>query len=785
MRDQLHLMELVDNYLDGIMNSTDRAAFEERMRKSDELTALVEDQQHLRRAARRSPARAAAKKAYRKHMWGKWAPWAGVGAAVLIASTAALFLWTSNNAKVGADGSPIDPQEYRMLTDTTGTRLDPLVLIIDPTKDTTLVTPSGVVLDIPQGAFVDSLGVAITTPVRLTILEAFDPLDIMKAGLSTMSGDTLLESGGMFYLDAQANGKPVKIDPAKPLTAMVPAILGQDDMQLYQGVKRSDGIIDWRNPKPLKKSLVPVDITTLNFYPPGYEAKLADLGQDVTDKAFKDSLYYSFVSRTGGENTMRWPYEDRDFVQSDTTWSPYSMGQKLFFESCAGCHTPTRDLTGPALQGAKARWAGKRSIQDFVRNSQEVIASGDVYAQNLFRRWKASVMTKVELSDKEIDAILLYADAATNDEDGIDPTKIKTIWNARFNNTNLATKEFEERMRALHGTCNNAALDAYVNNLDRDLSEIDQQVGAMGYPEFDHFAERNDGHVELPAHAADRLRTFYENNSRAEAEAIRKTQDKFWRAQWKQDVKSDAKRAEHAMADEVREGELFQKELQANIDTVYAQLGLKHRWMPRSAWVVPVVNTGWWNVDIAVIQATTSRASMSYTDPNSDKTATLTYTPLIVEVADRASFDELVVYLIPNQLNSYQRMKEGAGGFTERLNSIFTYDLFCLGMKGTQRLAFISKNVNAGNTIPASLQPVDENALRQMLGRSGQRIEGGLLEEARFHEWLGADKQRRKQNQARVDLKNALLPVVFPCTLGVARPDSIQTHVMKEYFPVK
>ena len=61
MRDQLHLMELVDNYLDGAMNPTDRTAFEDRLRNSEELRALVEDQQRLRRAARRSPARAAAK----------------------------------------------------------------------------------------------------------------------------------------------------------------------------------------------------------------------------------------------------------------------------------------------------------------------------------------------------------------------------------------------------------------------------------------------------------------------------------------------------------------------------------------------------------------------------------------------------------------------------------------------------------------------------------------------------------------------------------------------------
>ncbi|HRH39590.1 MAG TPA: hypothetical protein PK760_14670, partial [Flavobacteriales bacterium] len=231
MRDQLHLMELVDHYLDGTMNPTDGTAFEERLRNSEELRSLVEDQKRLRQAARRSPARAAAKQAYRNYRWGKSLPGMAAGAVVLIAATAALFLWKSPMAGGGSENAPISESEYRTLTDTTGTHLDPLVLTIDPKKDTTLVTPSGIVHDIPQGAFVDSLGAPITTPVRLTLLEALDPLDIMKAGLSTMSGDTLLETGGMFYLDAQANGKPVKIDPAKPLTAMVPAVEKEKGMR--------------------------------------------------------------------------------------------------------------------------------------------------------------------------------------------------------------------------------------------------------------------------------------------------------------------------------------------------------------------------------------------------------------------------------------------------------------------------------------------------------------------------------------------------------------------------
>lgn len=694
MRDQLHLMELVDNYLDGTMNPADRTAFEERMRNSEELRSLVEDQHRLRRAARRSPARAAAKKAYRNYRWGKSLPGVGAGAVVLIAATAALFLWKSPITAGGSENAPISESEYRTLTDTTGTHLDPLVLTIDPKKDTTLITLNGIVLDIPQGVFLDSLGATITTPVRVTLLEALDPLDIMKAGLSTMSGDTLLETGGMFYLDAQANGRPVKIDPAKPLTAMVPAMDGQKDMQLYEGVKRDDGMIDWRKPKPLKRSLVPVDITTLNFYPPGYEAKLAELGQDAMNKAFKDSMYYSFES------------------QSDSSEAIVAYGL---------------DETGKTRRAYR-----QRELDSVLTDSTFVSPQGVVAFQ------------PIEMG-----------------HGGIAPAKIKTIWTSRFNNTNLATKEFEERLAYIFRTCDNALLDVYVNNLDKDLYWCDSVATLMHSEPMSMFLRPAYGHVELPAHAAARLRTFYENNSRAEAEAIRKTQEKFWNEQWKQDVKSDAKRADHAMTESVREGALFQKELEANMDTVYKQLGYKRVPMPRAAWVVPVTSPGWWNVDKAVIQATTTRSSMSYTDDKTGKTATLTYTPLIVEVADRTSYDELVVYLIPNQLNSYQRMKEGTGGFTERLNSIFSYNLFCLGMKGKQQFAF-KTSVNGKAEIKAVLAPVVEESLRRMLG-SNRGVQHELIDEAKHLEWLVGDKERRKSNADRQALKAALLPVVFPC----------------------
>ncbi|MBL7950628.1 MAG: hypothetical protein JNM62_02810 [Flavobacteriales bacterium] len=684
MRDQLHLMELVDNYLDGTMNNNDRAAFEERLRTNEELRVLVEDQEHLRRAARRSPVRAEAKAAYRKYRWGRMLPSMGIGLVLLIAAIASVFLWNTPSGTHESGETDPNTAVLRILDDTTGTHLEPFVVAIDPKRDTTLSTPGGIVLDIPKGAFVDSLGVAIKSPVRVSVVEALDPLDIMKAGLSTMTGTMLLETGGMFHLDAQANGKMVKIDPTKPLTAMVPATQGQRGMQLYAGVKKEDGTIDWRDPQPLKKSLIPVDINTLNFYPPEYLNKLKELGKDVTDKQYTDSLYFSF----SGAVRRQWIMgpEENDVLTIDSAKA---------------------DTTYATFDGV---------------------------------------------------------DPSTYRNVGIDPAKVKTIWNDRFNGTNLATREFEERMRSIHGTCDNEVLELYVKNLDKDLSKIDSLVFSERDLIFGDFAERNDGRVDLPPHAADRLRTYYENQSRTEAEAIRKTQEKFWNEQRKQDVRSNAKQADHALAESVREGELFAKEFEANLDTVYKQLGIQRVRLPRSAWVVPVVGTGWWNVDKAVLEATTTRSSMSYTDDKTGKTATLTYNPLTIQLADRTSYDQLVVYLLPKQLNSYQRVKEDKGLFSERLNSIFQYELFCLGMKEGQQYAFHTA-IDGVSELDVTLVPADDNVLRQMLRTKG-KIEDDLLQEANYLRWLDTDDQRRRTNQKKMELREALLPVVFPCLEG-------------------
>lgn len=89
----------------------------------------------------------------------------------------------------------------------------------------------------------------------------------------------------------------------------------------------------------------------------------------------------------------------------------YKAGEKVFKGNCASCHKPDKDMTGPALKGAKARWEGKGDIHAWVKNSQGYLnSSGNAYAKELFDKWKKSVMTPNAISDADIDAVLYYAD---------------------------------------------------------------------------------------------------------------------------------------------------------------------------------------------------------------------------------------------------------------------------------------------------------------------------------------------------------------------------------------
>lgn len=115
--------------------------------------------------------------------------------------------------------------------------------IIDVTKNNTLKTANGTIIQIPGGSLESD-----KQNVKLVVKDALSITDIALARLTTTSGGKTLSSGGMLYINA-AEGYDVKI--RKPLKAFVPTEKYRADMQVFKGVVQQDSSIDWQTPQAL------------------------------------------------------------------------------------------------------------------------------------------------------------------------------------------------------------------------------------------------------------------------------------------------------------------------------------------------------------------------------------------------------------------------------------------------------------------------------------------------------------------------------------------------------
>lgn len=87
-------------------------------------------------------------------------------------------------------------------------------------------------------------------------------------------------------------------------------------------------------------------------------------------------------------------------------------GKELFQSKCQRCHLIDKKMTGPALQGVRSRWPDSTSLYSWIKNSQSFLATGDKYANDLFREYSGSIMPAFpELTDADITDILVFIDA--------------------------------------------------------------------------------------------------------------------------------------------------------------------------------------------------------------------------------------------------------------------------------------------------------------------------------------------------------------------------------------
>lgn len=94
-----------------------------------------------------------------------------------------------------------------------------------------------------------------------------------------------------------------------------------------------------------------------------------------------------------------------------------AAGKTVFNANCKQCHKLDQKYTGPALRGITDRQSVDKA-KSFIKNSQAVIASGDAYANALYKEYNNLAMPSHEfLTDDDLNGLLAYIEYG----DKVDP----------------------------------------------------------------------------------------------------------------------------------------------------------------------------------------------------------------------------------------------------------------------------------------------------------------------------------------------------------------------------
>lgn len=450
-------------------------------------------------------------------------------------------------------------------------------ITIDPTQDELIECKDGTVIFVPEDAFVDANGNVVEDPVTLEIIEALTMNKIVAYNLATMNGDNALKSGGMVYVQPKLNGEDLKLAEGKSLHIEVPTDEYDSDMQAWTGVPDGNGNLNWENPQEIENYLIPVAMSSLDFLPNGFREEVAATlpfkNHTKSNRELEDSLYFALSNFIGGpepklneastpEPNNR-PSKSKGYIEvinrGESNNAPTSANQRktkrdglfrigkggVLQKGIGGVQfqnlpdkekiTATFKLDGKSYNTAvdsellKTDLLGRVAIQLETEGCDRYVISNVLVESEKIvfvdcSKWSCSSEKGKEnvLAATEKSCELCY----------INPSDIYAIHQPEFEETFIATKEFQERLQALHRIKNAQPLfDQYVNNLDKKLYEIDQQVAnqlaGSDKATFEAFAAEKLTTVKPNGQEYDKLRDLYTARSKAQQQKVRKAQQEY------------------------------------------------------------------------------------------------------------------------------------------------------------------------------------------------------------------------------------------------------------------
>jgi hypothetical protein len=357
------------------------------------------------------------------------------------------------------------------------------------------------------------------------------------------------------------------------------------------------------------------------------------------------------------------------------------------------------------------------------------------------------------------------------------PSKVLGFWKPNFNNTNLSTREFEERMIEIHNTCDNDVLDKYTGQLDRSLSAIDSEVVEMGYPQFQRFADENVGKVELKNPHVKQLKEFYDTACevlRAESKKNLDTEEKkrkaFDKAMQKARSKNQKKRMKEDALYKAQEENFNKENIEKQLQQVNAFTVRRGSFGSRTARLncdIPRVG----RVSLAMNISLEVEKAKTKTIPAQAAIRPIEYNTMSIQVPNASKFLKLYGYVFPNGINSYQRINGVDGKFECRMNSEMIYDIGIVGITEDGYEYFQHMTTKGENLGTVQLEKVSEEKMRASIDQLNKKRIQRPISIKNELKWLMKEREYYKELKRRQSLqafREEIKQVIFPCYRPIA-----------------
>jgi len=187
---------------------------------------------------------------------------------------------------------------------------------IDPTVDNLIKGEKGTQVFIPANALKFKDGTTPSGKVNIALKEFFSISDFVSNRLSTMSDSFLLETGGMLFISATADGKELVVDGDKSYTIAFPKSDNTKKMELFYGDSAGTENVNWQSSLPITEGF--------SF---GYDSLLVD------------STLYEYKTRVCGWRWMNvnewgWKLNHPDSNIWNYVYKNLKLPDKLYKELC-------------------------------------------------------------------------------------------------------------------------------------------------------------------------------------------------------------------------------------------------------------------------------------------------------------------------------------------------------------------------------------------------------------------------------------------------------------------